>query len=254
LAQRSRVSRVLASAAPGIVGTLILSLGGCGSEPRMLESTVAYEAPVEHSVVIETVVALPFEATWDALIRRLSESGFRVATLEKASRFVEVQLDLSSDLATTANQPGRYVDCGRTLRTLSVDEHAERFEYEVVESSLHRKSDVLENGYRLSEVKRRVELEARASVYLQPEGKSRTRVTVNARYRVGIEISGSATSVPLDPERVPSAPRFFGPRTESIRFSTLKPGRDTRSGGLTCRATGAFEHALIALANPAAAI
>ncbi|MEE8163978.1 MAG: hypothetical protein V3T64_00265 [Myxococcota bacterium] len=232
---------------------LILSLGGCGSDQRMLESTVAYEVPLEHRVVIETVVALPFEATWDGLIRRLSESRFRVATLEKASRFVDVQLDLSSDLAATANQPGRYVDCGRTMRTLSVDGREERFEYEVVESSLHRKSDVLENGYRLSEVKRRVELEARASIYLQPEGKSRTRVTVNARYRVEIEISGSATSIPLDPKQAPSAARFFGPRTESVRFSTVKPGRDARRGGLTCRATGAFEHGLIALANPAAA-
>ena len=248
------MARMLARGVQGIAGMLMLSLGGCGSDQRMIESTVAYEKPPEHRVVIETVVALPFEATWDGLIRRLSESGFRVATLERASRFVEVQLDLSSDLAATANQPRRYVDCGRTLRTLSVDGREERFDYEVVESSLHRKSDVLENGYRLSEVKRRVDLEAWASIYLQPEGKSRTRVTVNARYRVGIEISGSATSLSLDLERAASAPRFFGPRTESIRFSTLKPGGDARSGGLTCRATGAFEHGLIALANPAAAI
>ena len=43
-------------------------------------------------------------------------------------------------------------------------------------------------------------------------------------------------------------------RVESIRFTTFQPGRDQREGGLTCRATGDFEHALVALANPAAAI
>ena len=237
----------------------VLVVAGCGADERIFESTATYEPPVEHRIVVETVVRLPFDRAWDAMIRRLSESAFRVATLEKASRLVEVELDLASDRATTANRSARYVDCGRTVRTflgsgVPDGEGEERFEYEVVESSRHRESDPTEEGFRVSEVERRVDLATRAKVYLQPEGPDRTRVTVNALYTVEIEISGSAVVYASDPELEPSAPQSFGPRRESIRFTTFKPGEDQRRGGLTCRATGEFEHALIALANPAAAI
>ncbi len=63
-------------------GLLALVVASCGADDRSFESSVRYEPPVDHRVVVETLVDLPFEATWDALIRRLSESGYRVATLE----------------------------------------------------------------------------------------------------------------------------------------------------------------------------
>jgi len=229
----------------------------CGSPERAFESEATYEPPMDRPVVVETVVDLPFEATWTELIRRLSESSYRVATLEKASRFVRVDLDRSSDLAAAANKPARFVDCGRTTRRfadMSSDVAPEQFEYPVAESSRYREASLVEEGYRVSEVARRVALDASATIYLQPEGKRRTRVTVKSRYRVKIEISGRAQIHPLDADEPPSEAIEFGPRTESIRFTTFQPGRDKRQGGLTCRATGDFEHALVAMANPAAAI
>ncbi len=57
-----------------------------------------------------------------------------------------------------------------------------------------------------------------------------------------------------DPAGDPTAPSSICPRFEAIRFTTFKAGSDRRSGGLTCRPTGEFEHALVALANLAAAI
>ena len=229
----------------------------CGSPERVFVSEATYEPPMDRPVVVETVVDLPFEATWSELIRRLSESSYRVATLEKASRFVRVDLDRSSDLAAAANKPARFVDCGRTTRTFSessADATAEQFEYPVAESSRYREAALVEEGYRVSDVARRVALDASATIYLQPEGKRRTRVTVKSRYRVKIEISGRAQIHPLDADEPPGPAIEFGPRTESIRFTTFQPGRDKRQGGLTCRATGDFEHALVAMANPAAAI
>jgi hypothetical protein len=215
---------------------------------------VRYEPPIEHRIVVETVVDLPFDAAWDELIRRLSESSFRVAALEKASRFVLVEVHRSSDLATRTNRPSHFVDCGRTVRTLEDGGETERFEYEVADSSTHRESDATDGGYRVSDVERRVDLDARATLYLQPEGERRTRVTVKVRYEVAIGVSGLATFLSADPDAAAGETVAFGPRTESIRFTTFQPGSDQRSGGLTCRATGALEHALIALANPAAAI
>jgi hypothetical protein len=236
---------------------LVTMLLGCGSSERLIESDVEYEPPVERSIVVETVVDLPFDAAWSELIRRLSESSFQVSALEKASRFVRVDLDRSSDLAAASNQPGRYVDCGRTVRTyreISSDPDVEdRFEYLVVESSRYREADPGEDGFRVSDVERRVRLDASATIYLQPEGRNRTRVTVKSRYQIEIEIAGKARFVPFDPNEASGAPEPFGPRVESIRFTTFQPGTDRRQGGLTCRATGEFEHALVALANPAAA-
>lgn len=248
---RRSLVRAVASAS-AIAGVCL----GCSPNERTIVSEVVYEPPMERSVVVETVVDLDFETTWNALIRRLSESPYRVAALEKASRFVRVDLVRSSDLAAAFNKPARFVDCGRTTRTFIADVGAapERFEYVVAESSRYTESDVAPDGFRVSEVERRVDLEASATIFLQPEGTRRTRVTVKSRYQVEIEISGRATFHPLDADEPIASPRSFGPRTESIRFTTFQPGKDTRRGGLTCRATGDFEHALVALANPAAAI
>lgn len=240
---------------------LLLSIAlliGCGGAERRIESDTRYTPPLEHRVVVETVVDLPFDATWNELIRRLSESSFEVSTLEKASHFVRVDLSRSTDLAASANKPARYVDCGRTARSYRAtggDEQAdEEFEYAVAESSHYREVAAVDGGYRVSDVERRVALDASATIFLQPEGMRRTRVTVKSRYRVEIEIAGRAAFVPLDADDPPEAAQAFGPRTESIRFTTFRPGTDQRSGGLTCRTTGHFEHALVALANPAAAI
>jgi hypothetical protein len=209
---------------------------------------------MEHRIVVETVVDLPFDEAWNNLIRRLSESSFQVSTLEKASRFVAVELLRSSDLAATANRPARYVDCGRTVRSFSDGEDTERFDYAVAKSSHHRKASAVEGGYRVSDVDRRVELEARSTLYLQPEGGRRTRITLKATYELKIQIAGSAQIISSDSGEAAGPNETFGPRVESIRFTTFQPGQDQRRGGLTCRATGELEHALIALANPAAAI
>jgi len=240
-------------------GAAVLLFWGvaCGDSVRRFESDVDYETPLARVIVVETVVDLPFETAWDELIRRLSESAYRVEFLEKASRFVRVDLVRSSEGASAVNQPARYVDCGRTaraLRDMSLGAREERFEYAVADSSRHRESREVEGGFRVSEVFRRVVLDASATILLQPEGSRRTRVTVKTRYRVEFEVSGTAVFQPLDASQEPRPLPSFGPRLESIHFTTFEPGRDRREGGLVCRATGDFEHELIALANPAAAI
>jgi len=254
LHQRFRTRSIAARLGIPLALFLASFIVGCGAGERTIESSVSYELPIAHRVVVETVVDLPSDQAWDELIRRLSESSFRVATLEKASRFVSIELESSSDLATSANRPARYIDCGRTTRTFSENGEIENFVYDVADSSQHRESNPLPDGFRVSDVERRVGLESRSTLYLQPEGKRRTRITVKARYEVRIEVSGNAVQMPRDSDEPIGSPEAFGPRVESIRFSTFRPGQDQRRGGLTCRATGDLEHSLIALANPAAAI
>jgi hypothetical protein len=136
----SRIFVALAHGGAFFLGFGVLGLG-CQSGERSIESSVAYEAPVAHRIVVESVVDLPADQAWDDLIRRLSESSFRVATLEKASRFVSIELQRSSDLVSRANRPSRYVDCGRTTRTFSEDGFDQHFEYAVADSSHHRESN-----------------------------------------------------------------------------------------------------------------
>lgn len=257
MVRRPIVPRSVRPLALLLAAALAAGAVGCGSGERRIVSEVRYEPPMERAIVVETVVALPFDSAWNELIRRLSESPYHVSTLEKASRFVRVDLSRSSNGKVAANQPARYVDCGRTIRSYRDEtsgEPEQRFEYVVASSSRHRESDPAEGGFRVSDVERRVDLEASATIFLQPEGARRTRVTVKSRYRVEIEVSGEATLFPIDPDEPPGPATRFGPRVESIRFTTFQPGTDRRAGGLTCRATGDFEHALVALANPAAAI
>ena len=140
-----------------------LALVACGEADRTIQSSVAYEPPLEHAVVVETVVELPFDVAWSELIRRLSESPYQVATLEKASRLVVIELDRSSDLARPEDRPSRFIDCGRTLRTFEREGVSESFEYAVVDSSHHRESSPVEGGFRVSDVQRRVGLEARSA-------------------------------------------------------------------------------------------
>ncbi len=59
----------------------------CGGDDRAIESTVRYELPEEYRIVVDQ----PFDQAWNVLIRRLSESSFRVSMLEKASRFVALE-------------------------------------------------------------------------------------------------------------------------------------------------------------------
>jgi len=239
---RSSVARAPGPLVGGPTGLLVLvGVGfgvGCGSEDRVVES--------------------PFGEVWDALVARLSDSPFRILTLDDASHFLVVDLDRSTDVALAANRRGRHVDCGRMQRTLTEDGRIQEFAYELADSSRHVEAYADVEGYEIRDVSRAVDLEARASVYLRPDGETRTRVTVNSRYTLTIETTGTTRRVPrraADPE---GKPRELEPSREEVRFTTftqsgLDEGRKGIDGGQVCRATGELERALLALAQPATA-
>jgi hypothetical protein len=209
-------------------------------------------------MAVEAVVELPFGTSWDGLVSRLSDSPFRVLTLDKASRFLVVELDRSTDAARAANPSGRHVDCGRMQRTLTEDGRIQEFAYELADSSRHVEAYADVEGYEIRDVSRAVDLGARATIYLRPDGEARTRVTVHARYTLTIETTGTTRRVPrraADPE---GKPRELEPSREEIRFTTFTQsgrgeGGNGIDGGQVCRATGELERALLALAQPATA-
>jgi hypothetical protein len=231
----------------------------------VVESTVHYEPPAEYRVVTGTVVESAFDESWDGLVKRLTESSFPILSLDKTSRFLVVGVDRSTDDAPSANSPARYVDCGRLRWSLTEGGRSEQFDHAVAESSRHVEADRGEEAYEIRDVSRAVDLAARATLYLQPEGPERTRVTVNARYTLTLQTTGTTRQVPRKATADEGKPRAVKPLREEIRLTTFKQsaredrGADSTDdpkpegdGGPFCRATGEFERALLALTAPPA--
>ncbi len=255
-----------------IGGLLGVSVGlgfGCGSEDRVFESSGRYLPPAEYRVIVETVVEAPFDEVWDGLIERLSASSYRIFTFDKASRFLVVDLDRSTDAARSLNRPNRFADCGRMQRSFIADGRATEFDYGVAESSRHLEACAEKEAFEVRDVSRALDLSARATLYLQPEGPKRTRVTVNSRYTLTIETGATTRQVPREAAALEGKPRELEPIREEVRFTTFtRTAFEERTAGAEgsrgasstqdttqpradgdrfCRATGELEAALIAL-------
>lgn len=230
----------------------------CGSEDRVVETTARYSPPAEYRMAVEAVVELPFEAAWDGLVSHLADSPFRILALDEAARFLVVELDRSTEAARAANSPGRHVDCGRMQRTLTLDGRSEGSNYALADPGRHVEAYAEGEDHEIREIERAVDLTARASVYLRPDGEASTRVTVHSRYRLTIETTGTTRRVPRRTAEPEGKPRALEPTRMEVRFTTFTQsglGEDGKpiDGGPVCRATGELERALLALAQPATA-
>ena len=268
-------ARIRSAVIRGILGLAIglgLGLGfGCGSDDRALESTSHYQPPGDHRVVVETVVDAPLAEVWARLIERHPANGLRILTFDAATHFLVVDLDRSTDAARFSNRPDRFVDCGRVRRSFLDDGHVMEFAHGVAESSRHVEAYPGTEDFEVRDVSRVVDLSARATVYLKPEGPKRTRVTVNSRYGLTVETAGTTRQVPRDAAAKEGEPRALSPVREAVRFTTftrspLEAGsadadavksesspHASKSPRIAaepvCVATGEFERTLIELAS-----
>lgn len=152
-------------------------------------STFRYQEPTTGPrIPNERIVEAPFPQTWDLFVRRLATSFFVINNVEKESRILNVSF--SSDT------PSRYIECGRSNRTVSWGDQELEFNYEVAESSMYR----IANGVwmasefvglpMIARIDRKTSLDGRINIYIAPEGDERTIVTVNARYHFKVSTSG----------------------------------------------------------------
>jgi len=204
---------------------------------------VSYEAPEPQRIAIERVTSSPFDVTWERMLRDLPAASFRILSHDRDSRFLVVELQHSSG-------PSRYVDCGRVSRSITLDGRTEEYEYGLAEPGRHREVEELEDGYQISDVTRTLQLVARATLYLRPDGEQRARVTTQIRYELEVEISGTVTPLPRQAGLPEGEVRPLAPRRHRVHFATFETGALPSDGEAICRATGALEQALLAVADP----
>jgi len=278
----------------GLVVGASIALGaiGCGPEDRVVESSVRYVPPDDHRIAVEVLVALPIDAAWSALVEGLEGGPFRLLTADRDSRFLVADIDRSTAEARAALHPDRLVDCGRIERVQTRDGRREASAYSLAESGRHVELEALAaraegavagadvptgvdadeqvDAYALRDVRRLVTLDARSTVALRPE-EAGTRVTVQTRYTLTLETTGTTRRIPRRATEPEGDDRTLTPTRETVRLTKFAPwpidhgpegvawppGRVAESeegeagGGrgadAVCRATGEIERRLLAL-------
>lgn len=237
---------------PLLTISIALALTGCQPSERKIEASVRYEPPAEYHLESSTVFDAEFDEIWEQLLRRASESPFRVLAAQKQSQFLVVGFS-GSDGASPASE---FVDCGRLERTLTEAGRSERFAYALVESSRDREVDLVEDHYRIREVERDTHLEARTTLFLKPiskqEHSSQTQVTANTRYTLTVLSSGASRNIPRSGRAETAPSKRFGPDRVEVAFTSMSEGTFPEGATGHCRATGEVERTLLALAAPAA--
>ena len=201
-----------------VVGVLLVT--GCAT------STVTYTPPSVGPVDNSKSVSVPFDQLWDRLVKNLASDFFVINNIEKNSRIINVSF--------SAQQPSKYVDCGRTYRTFKNARGEQSYSYESADSSSYS----LAYGNGAFNVQRGTRLEGRTNIYVAPEGNGSV-VTVNTKYVLNIDI----TAVPL-------GGGFPSKQSVIADFSTKTPysntvGNDT----IVCKATGTIERQILKMAD-----
>lgn len=198
-----------------IFGALCLS--GCAT------SKVDYTPPQPVKVENQVVVQEPFELVWDRLVRNLASDFFVINNIEKSSRIINVSV--------SSTKPTDFVDCGVSVREFSNAAGKRNYRYDPSESTQYT---VANDMGHLFNVSRSGRLEARANIYVAPEGKNTTIVTSNAKYVVDVKMQ--AWNVYNQPA---------GADDFSFIFSTKEPYVETTPNGVTCVPRGNLEQRIL---------
>lgn len=127
-----------------------------------------------------------FEDTWDRLVGELASRYYVINNIDKDSRLI--------NLSFTTNEPSKYVSGGRSTRYFKAGGTVEDVSYDVAEAARYtigQNAGDFGEYLILTSVVRKPTLEGRANVYIAPEGEG-TKVSVNCRYSLAVEISGVA--------------------------------------------------------------
>ena len=223
-----------------IVGGTLLS--GCATQGKS-SSSLAQRTPA--IISNELVVSQPYSQVWDKLVRELSKSYYVINNIDKESRIINVSFNSSS--------PQEYVDCGSTSRTFTKGDKTETFNYDVAASSSYKMATPRQPSPAFSYfaiVKRTTNLEGRSNIYLAPDDgdKAKTRVAVNTRYLLSINVRGDVFQESLSGQIVSSA-QVPSEQPISIAFNTNKPVQHDFGQGeiTTCFGKGKLEREVLGL-------
>jgi hypothetical protein len=229
LARPARERRVSGwRARQGRLACLLLSVpvAAC-SATSSVQHSPAELSPIDSMRLIEASE----DAVRRRLVSRLPGAGLTAVEIDQGLNILRVAL--------TTDQPGDYVDCGRTPRTFEGGwGGVETFDYEAAASASYKVASY--DGVAL-EATRNVVLDARATVKIRPSA-AMTEVTVDVDYELRTMItyrkSGTFGSVTDDGETV----------TQDISFQTTRPGFGDQEVAY-CTSNGRLEAELLELAT-----
>ncbi len=207
-------------------------LAACSATSSVQHSPAQF-TPIESSRVVEASE----DTVLRRLISRLPAAGLTVVEIDDAAKAVVVSL--------TTDEPGEYVDCGRTRRTFEgVWGGVETFDYEPAAGASYKLTS--HDGVAL-DATRTVVLDATATVRMQPgtatsEAAAMTEVRVEVSYDLETQVTynegGLFAFASADAE----------PVTRAIRFQTDRPGVGDGEVAL-CMPNGRLEAQLLDLAT-----
>ncbi len=183
----------------------------------------SYIPPDQYDVTNKVTVNKPFNTVWKKLLVSLSGDFFVINNIEKDSGIINVSF--------SSNTPSEYIDCGMTTRSI------ESFSKN---STTYQSADSAE--YKIFSyphwinVKRKTTLNGRANILLQDAGKSKTDVTVNAKYVMDVKLEGYLNNG-----------RFIGSENFSTDGFTSRTSAvmNVGEGQWECRSRGKLEKMII---------
>lgn len=210
----------------------IAAFGLLGQACVSLDVSASYTPPQEPGRSTSVHLDAPFDATWDKLVRRLSQSFFEVGQVSKDSRLI--------NLVAREDQVDGMIDCG----TLSYVVNDHPWSFPAAESSQLAHESYFKS---LDVVHRASGRIGRMNIFVAPEDQG-TRLEVNAVFEVHMTQSGQAVSNNLLGQ--PNSWKRWGKVSASFRFTTQQPDTELLGGrSVTCRSTEAWESQIIDMAR-----
>jgi hypothetical protein len=180
----------------------------------------------ENSVVIDQ----PQLAVWQRIVKNLSRDFYVINNIDKDSGLINISY---------SSNPEDIIDCGR-IRSYVKNARGERtYDFPAAKAAQSYEVMDMQYGNGLLFIDRRVAVEGRANVIVQPVDQNHTSVSVSAKYIVTKTFVARNTA----PNSIPLS------QTDTISFNS--GGSATFPGNLpsTCRSTGKLEGDVIAAAR-----
>jgi len=168
-----------------IIGVLFL-FSGC---TKLGTNSLKYEKPLSTNLPNNNkIINKPFDKVWDNLVSELATSFFVINNIDKESRIINISFH--------SNTPNQFVDCGKTTRNFSFNKQTETYSYDTAESSSFKhagKWGPYQNLPSVLDLNRKVSLDGRINIYIAPLDENTTKISVNVKYILLINLSGTFT-------------------------------------------------------------
>jgi len=203
-----------------LVITATMALVGCAGKVSYAPPTP--ETNVKQSAVINTTQ----DIVWKTMIKNLSKNFYVINNIDKESGLINVSY---------ASDPEAVIDCGHITSYVKNAQGARTYDFPAAKAS--ETYEIMDMNYGLFFVERRMSVDGRANIIVQPVDSNNTSVSVSARYVVTKTLTQRNVS-----SNIPSS------FTDTVNFNSS--GSATfAEGGTTCHATGKLESDILASAN-----